>query len=90
MDKLKLLALGSMLAATIVAPNVLQADACCKYCGKGYSQGEVTRYSESCSFYCTVTLCSQSVSGSSMNCGGGVYNCTDKYMDNCDSYVPCS
>ena len=78
--------LGILLAANILAPQVLRADACCKACGAGDWLGENTRTSEDCNFYCTVTRCS-TMSSSSYNCRGGSYQCTDSYVDLCDTYA---
>ncbi len=86
--KAKLFTVSLLLAANIVVPRILSAQACCKYCGQGTQIAETTRTSSSCLFYCTVVTCS-TYYGVGSNCKDGTNPCSDAYTDNCDSYVPC-
>lgn len=87
-NKLGLIVFGSLLAANIVAPQVLSAHDCCKYCGWGGYGSETTRWAESCPIYCCVSLCDNK-EFESTNCQEGSYLCDGAFIDNCSSYVPC-
>ena len=87
-NKLGGFALGTLLAASIFAPQVLSAADCCKYCGGGGTGSETTRWSETCGT-CYVSLCN-SHDERSPNCTGDSYPCTDNYIDQCGSWVTCS